>query len=60
MKAIQWVLSSMAIWFAMIMFAVNCFGAIPGDADGSGTVDLQDVITAIQVCAGMNPADVDS
>ncbi len=60
MKAIQWVLSSMATWVATIMFAVNCFGAIPGDADGSGTVDLQDVITAIQVCAGMNPADVDS
>lgn len=36
-------------------FAANAFGAVAGDTDGSGTVDLEDVIIAIQVCAGMEP-----
>ncbi len=58
MRAKQWFFGSMVIWFAATVFAVNCFGAVPGDADGSGTVDLQDVITAIQVCAGMTPTSV--
>ncbi|WP_207679495.1 hypothetical protein [Desulfonema magnum] len=58
MKTRQCAFCCMAVWLAAMVFAANCFGAVSGDADGSGNVDLQDVITAIQVCVGMKPANL--
>jgi len=60
MKTGQCVLAAAVICLAAMVFAVNAFAAVPGDVDGSGSVDLRDVIVAIQVCAGMNPTGVDS
>ncbi len=60
MKTKQSLIGVMVICFAATVFAVNGFGAVPGDMNGSGNVDLHDVILAIQVCAGMNPAGTDA
>ena len=60
MKARQSVFIGAVICFSAMVFAVNAFAAVPGDVDGSGSVDLRDVILAIQVCAGMEAAGVDS
>ncbi len=60
MKTKQSVIGVMVICFAAMVFAVNGFGAVPGDVNGSGNVDLHDVVLAIQVCAGMNPAGTDA
>lgn len=44
---------------AMLTFSsANAFGAITGDIDGAGDVDLRDAVMAIQVCAGMKPTGV--
>jgi hypothetical protein len=55
MKTKQSLIGMVAVCFAAMVFAVDGFGAVPGDVNGSGNVDLHDVVLAIQVCAGMNP-----
>jgi|GEM_PF-2394874 len=55
MKTKQSLIGVMVICFAATVFAVNGFGAVSGDVDGSGKIDLKDVITAIQICAGISP-----
>lgn len=43
----------------IIILCLPCIlAAAEGDVDGSGKIDLRDVITAIKVCAGMNPSDL--
>jgi len=39
----------------MIILLPCILAAAEGDVDGSGKIDLKDVIAAIQVCAGMTP-----
>lgn len=39
----------------MLIWSANAFGAIPGDVDGSGEVDLRDAVMAIQACTEMLP-----
>jgi hypothetical protein len=53
MKTKLLIIACMIIWFP----ATHAFSEVAGDTDGSGTVELQDVIIAIQVCAGMSPPD---
>ncbi|OQX02556.1 MAG: hypothetical protein BWK80_57655 [Desulfobacteraceae bacterium IS3] len=55
MKTKQRVIGMVVVCFAAMVFAVNGFGAVPGDVDGSGKIDLKDVINAIQICAGISP-----
>ena len=42
----------------MIILLPCILAAAEGDVDGSGKIDLRDVITAIKVCAGMTPDGV--
>ncbi len=42
----------------LLLSATGAF-AEKGNVDGQGGVDLKDCITALQVCAGMSPANVD-
>ncbi len=47
------------LFMAFGIFAVcsaHVSEAAAADADGSGTVDLKDAVTALQVCAGMKPS----
>jgi C1A family cysteine protease len=43
---------------AIILCLPTILSAAEGDVDGSGNIDLRDVTTAIQICAGMNPPDL--
>jgi len=42
----------------MIILLPCILAAAEGDVDGSGKIDLKDVIAAIQVCAGITPTDL--
>lgn len=43
---------------ASTTFNINMGGVAPGDVDGSGTVDLVDAITTLQILAGIQPTSI--
>ncbi|QTA85719.1 Peptidase, C1A family [Desulfonema magnum] len=44
----------MRIFSLLILCFPHSIGASDGDVNGSGNTDLSDVVTALQICAGMN------
>jgi C1A family cysteine protease len=50
---------SLLLAVVMVLLLLPSAFAEPGNVDGQNGVDLRDVVTVLQICAGMNPANVD-